>query len=199
MKRSKIFLLLALSWGMFLVFSCSKNENNSGGLSSNCDEPETYFKYRINGELIECTGSLTKSSKEGSVIRIEQLTGGSATNPNPLLNTSYAVTLHATKNYYYNDEGETLLKIILNTGGLTQQTYSNTTGIRNVVSWYPTKTGFCASCSPTGYVGQQFTVTISKLAGGYADGTFSGTLVKEGTSTQNTITEGEFKNVKVCL
>lgn len=199
MKRKKDFLPLALSLSIFLVFSCSKSENSPEGPNSNCEEPDAYFKYRINGELIECAGSLTKSSKEGSVIRIEQLTGGSATNPNPLLNTSYAVTIHATKNYYYNDEGETLLKIILNTGGLAQQTYSNTTGIRNVVSWYPTKTGFCASCSPSGYVGQQFTVTISKLAGGYADGTFSGTLVKEGTSTQNTITEGEFKNVKVCL
>jgi hypothetical protein len=185
-----------------LLFSCQKDKNTNN-TSDNCNPPVSTFKYKFNGTTIECNGSLAQTSKEGSLIRKEQVTGTGNTNPidnqngDPLNNTNYIFSILATKNYYYSDDGEPLIEIEIRTPSISETTYTHTTnGIRYVQTYYPSQSTFCGYCSPSAFLGQEFTVTISKFANGYADGTFFG-KVKKSTTGFDIITEGEFKNVKV--
>lgn len=177
-----------------LFHSCQKDNNNNNNTNTPCNPPPaSTFKYKFNGTLIECNGSLADNSREGSLIRKEQ---GNASSSTVLTNTSYIFSILATKNYYYSDDGEPILEIEINSPTLTNSTYSHTSnGIRYVKSYYPSQSEFCGYCTPSSYVGQEFTVTITKIENGYADGTFSGKLKK--TSGFDIITEGEFKSVKV--
>jgi hypothetical protein len=187
----KIFISILL---IGLLFSCQK-DNGTGSTNDNCNPPASTFKYKFNGTLIECNGSLAETSREGSLIQKEQNTYNYS--GDILSNSTYIFSIQATKNYYYSDDGEPILEIELNSPSLSATTYTHTSnGIRYVKAYYPSQSEFCGYCTPSAYVGQEFTVTVSKITNGYADGTFSGKLKKSST-VFDIITEGEFKNVKV--
>jgi hypothetical protein len=178
-----------------LVCSCQKNNNDTSNTTAPCAPlPPSTFKYKFNEALIECNGSLAETSKEGSLIRKEQ---ANTINGTELTNSNYIFSILATKNYYYSDDGEPILEIEINSPSISTTTYTHTTNsIRLVQTYYPAQSTFCGFCNPSAYLGQEFTVTITKLVNGYADGTFSGKL-KKSTSGFDIISEGEFKNVKV--
>jgi hypothetical protein len=195
----KIFYVLCI---VLLIASCQKSESNNSTTSTNTTNqcptaPTSTFKYKIDGTLIECNGSLSEKSGEGSLIRKEQKNASSST---ALSNSNYVFSIHATKNYFYGDDGEPIIEIEINSTSLTPSSYtSSNNGIRLVRIFYPTQSVYCDNtiCTSSFYTGQDFTLTVSKVENGYADGTFSGKLKKESSTGFNIITEGEFKNVKI--
>lgn len=188
-------LILIMFSASIVVFNISCNKETDAQTSSNCNEPAATFKYKWNGILYEMNGSLTQNAREGSLIRKEQTYDNINTSNNPfdlmngdeLTNTKYLYSIHATKNNFYGDEGGPILEIELRTTSLTApKTF--TSANNEIKSVY--------FCHPVNAEGQQFTVTFTKIANGYADGSFSGTV--RTTNGQNVqITEGEFKNVKI--
>lgn len=193
MKKIAFILLTMIS------FSCSKeSDSTNNGTSTSQTEPAAYFKYKINGALIEMNGSLSNNSREGSVIRKTQQTRNLSSSQY-LNNSNYIFKLIATKNYFFSDEGQPLFEIVINSPTLSETSYSHRNNqINSVFTWYPNQSGFCGYCTPSAYPGQEFTVTILKITNGYAEGTFSG-ILKQGpnNSKSDIITEGEFKNVKI--
>ncbi|MEI6947495.1 hypothetical protein V9K67_09905 [Paraflavisolibacter sp. H34] len=189
MKKLFVFLFTTA----LLVSSCKKDNGNNNPAGQN-DLPAATFSYKVNGTLIECNGSLAENSREGSLIRKEQtLTSSGSVETN----RNYIFSIHATRNYFFGDAGEPILEIELNTPSLSVATYTHTNdGILYVKTFYPNQSEFCAGCTPTVYGGQEFSVSITKLENGYADGTFSGKLVRR-TSGFDLVTEGQFRNVKV--
>ena len=189
MKKPVSLLLL-----VFLL-SCDK-DNSDNPTSPSCNEPVATFKYKWNGTLYEMNGSLSQNAKEGSLIRKEQTTKSGASNPfdnangDAINNTKYLYTIMATKNYYYSDDGESIFAVELRTTSFTApKTYTNSAGdIKFISFYYPLQAGEST--------GQQFTINVTKVENGYADGNFSGNVVASGNQVIQ-ITEGEFKNVKV--
>jgi hypothetical protein len=186
-----LYLMISL-----YLLSCNKDNNNASATTSPCYEPISTFRYKWNNVLYEMTGSLTKSSKEGSLIRKEQTTNSGASNPfdnnngDALNNTKYLYSIAATKNYFYSDDGEPLIEIELRTSNFnTLRSYSNSSSeIKLVRFFHPLD----ATLTPN----QQFSVTLTRIENGYADGNFIGTVVTSNNQTIS-ITEGEFKNVKI--
>lgn len=189
MKKPICLLLLVF------MLSCDK-DNSDNPTPSSCNEPTAMFKYKWNGMLYEMNGSLSQNAEEGSLIRKEQTTQSGASNPfdnangNALNNTKYLYTIMATKNYYYSDDGEPIFAVELRTTTFTApRTYSNNAGDIKFISFYhPVNAGE----SPA----QPFTINITKVENGYADGNFNGNVIASGNQVIQ-ITEGEFKNVKI--
>lgn len=179
-----------------LFFSSCQPEKPSDPTPSNCTEPVATFQYKFNGTLIQMIGSLTKSAREGSLIRKEQTTKSGASNPfdnsngDPISNSKYLYSILATKNYYYSDDGEPILEIELRTANFTApKTYTTQNGdIKMIYTYYPQQAGEVST--------QPFTINITKIQNGYADGNFNGSLrTSSGQTVQ--ITEGSFTNVKI--
>lgn len=189
------FLPIAIA---LFFLSCQKSSDSNGNTNpTSCTEPSATLQYKFDGTLIQMNGSLSQNSKEGSLIRKEQVTGTG--NPNPqdnsngtiLTNTNLVFSLAATKNYYYSDDGEPILEVEFRTSNITApSTFTKANnGVKYVMTYYPNQ-----GVSESNW---DFTLNITKVENGYADGTFSGKLVKTGTTTYYNITEGEFKNVKI--
>ncbi len=201
MKTKKLLLasavLLTFSASLIL-FNLSCNKPADAQTPTNCNEPAATFKYKWNGTLYEMNGSLTQNAREGSLIRKEQTYDNINTSNNPfdlmngdeLTNTKYLYSIHATKNNYYGDEGGPILEIELRTTSLTAP--KTFTSANNEIKWV-------YFCHPEHADGQQFTVNFTKIANGYADGSFSGIVKYYNNGVEKTIqiTEGEFKNVKI--
>ena len=188
MKQIPVFIVL-----LFGLFSCQQDNPDNPTPTTTCTEPSAYLKYKFDGTLVEMTGSLSQNAREGSLIRKEQrnTSGSGAT---VLTNTNYLFSILATKNYYYSDDGEPIIEIEVNTPSLSVTTYPSSS-IDLVQTYYPLQSSYCGSAC--GQVGTNFTVTITKILNGYADGTFSGVIKNSGSAALNQITEGEFRNVKI--
>ena len=193
--ESLVLLVLSAS---IILFNMSCNKESDVQTPANCNEPAATFKYRWNGTLYEMNGSLTQNAREGSLIRKEQTYDNINTSNNPfdfmngdeLTNTSYLYSIHATKNNFYGDEGGPILEIELRTTSLTApKTFTSDNNEIKMVYF----------CHPEYSEGQQFTVTFTKIANGYADGSFSGIVKYNDNGQQKTvqITDGEFKNVRI--
>lgn len=184
MKKIPVYMIFL--WGLI---SCQKNNPNNS-TNTTCTEPSAYFKYKFDGTLIEMNGSLSQNSGEGSYIRRVKEFRSGACNPYYSPNcTSYMYTIEATKWNLLDDEGNPIFKMSISSPTLTQgQSYSNI----QAVSYYPY---FTSGSNPAS--GGNFSLTVIKIQNGYADGTFLGILSRGGTSTTYSITEGEFRNVKI--
>lgn len=187
-------IITAFAFLFFALLSCQQ-DNSDNPTPTTCTEPSASFKYKFDGTLLEMNGSLSKNSVEGSYIRrVKDFFTGSPTQCGPYYTpdcTSYIYTIEATKWSLLDDEGNPILKIYIRSSTLTQgQSYS---GIGNVkaVCFYPYSNTLSNPASST-----NFTVTITKIENGYADGTFSGILTRGG-ATSYPVTEGEFHNVKI--
>ena len=175
---------------LFTMLSCQQ-ENPDNPTPTTCTEPVAYLKYKFDGTLIEMNGSLSQNSREGSLIRKEQR---NTTTGTILTSNTYLYSILATKNYYYSDDGEPIIEIEINTPALSATTYP-TSSIDLVQTYYPLQSNHCGSpCSPGS---TSFTVTITKILNGFADGIFSGMVKNSGSTVLNQITEGEFRNVKI--
>jgi len=187
--------LFRLALAALFLSSCQP-EKTTDPTPSNCNEPVATFQYKYNGTLIQMIGSLSKNAREGSLIRKEQTTKNGASNPydnsngDPVSNTKYIYSILATKNYFYSDDGEPILEIELRTATFTApRTYSMQNGdIKFISTYYPQQAGIISNLP--------FTLTITKVQNGYADGNFSGSLRTSGGQTVQ-ITEGSFSNVKI--
>ena len=190
---SLVLLMFSLSLILFNI-SCKKETNAQ--TTTNCNEPAATFKYKWNGVLYEMNGSLTHNAREGSLIRKEQTYDNINTSNNPfdymngdeITNTKYLYSIHATKNNFYGDEGGPILEIELRTTSLTAPKIF--TSANNEIKWV-------YFCHPEYAKAQQFTVNFTKIANGYADGSFSGIVQDIDNGSQIQITEGEFKNVRI--
>ena len=190
---SLVLLMFSLSLILFNI-SCKKETNAQ--TTTNCNEPAATFKYKWNGVLYEMNGSLTQNAREGSLIRKEQTYDNINTSNNPfdymngdeITNTKYLYSIHATKNNFYGDEGGPILEIELRTTSLTAPKIF--TSANNEIKWV-------YFCHPEYAKAQQFTVNFTKIANGYADGSFSGIVQDIDNGSQIQITEGEFKNVRI--
>ena len=182
--------LLILFFGVLV--SCKK-DNSSSNTNTNCPPaPLATIKFKNNSTIIECNGSLVENSKEGALIRKKQKDPSFGT---ILTNTNYQYSIIATKNYFHGDDGEAVIQIEINTPTLTTSTYSQANnGINFTYVSLPTMS------SNDGYPPESnFSLTVTKIVNGYADGTFSGKLKKEGFNVTgyDLITEGEFKNIRI--
>jgi hypothetical protein len=106
----------------------------------------------------------------------------------------YLYRIMATKDYMFTDDGETLLNIVLKTDFLTVGNYNLVNNKITCVFYWPNIKFPNTWINENDLTTSDFTINITKLENGYADGTFSGNLNKKPSYK---ITEGEFKNVKV--
>lgn len=187
MKTKKLLLasavLLTFSASLIL-FNLSCNKPADAQTPTNCNEPNTVFKYKLNGTLYDMSGSLALNSKQGAVVR-KTYDWRKCNVSQQLACTDYIYSLSATKNNVFDDEWNTIVRFWFGSS-INVGTYSVSTNTLGVQITFPE------------YMGStNLTVTITKNQGGYIDGTFSGTL--KSSSNQNTyqLTEGEFKNVKI--
>jgi hypothetical protein len=181
MKKLLLILITAI-----LFIGCKKTDEQS---TSKSVIPASTFKYKINGMPVEMNGTLAENAQVGSVIRKQKGRHSSST-------TAFEYNLMATKDYIYTGDGETPMNFLLAANSLSTGTYSLSNGKLAYVYFINLETNqhFWATPSQNNE-NSTFTVVITKVENGYADGTFSGIMRKNPVSFQ--ITEGEFKNVKV--
>lgn len=181
MKKLLLILITAI-----LFIGCKKTDEQT---TSKSVIPASTFKYKINGMPVELNGTLAQNAQVGSVIRKQKSIRSSRT-------TTYEYNVMATKDYIYTTDGETPMNFVLAANSLSTGTYSLSNGKIAYVCFFNLETDVFLWATPSqNNENSTFTVAITKVENGYADGTFSGIMRKNPVSIQ--ITEGEFKNVKV--
>jgi hypothetical protein len=187
MKTKNLLLasavLLTFSASLIL-FNLSCNKPADAQTPTNCNEPNTVFKYTLNGTLYDMSGSLALNSKQGAIVR-KTYDWSKCDISDQLTCTDYLYSLSATKNNVFDDEWNTILRFWF-PATIKPGSYSTSTNTLGVLIIYPEYTNT-----------NNFTVTITKNQGGYIDGVFSGTVKSGSNQTTYQITDGVFQNVKI--
>ena len=180
--------------GIFgLLFSCQKQSSNPASSS----DPKAIFRFTVNGMNDSIVGSATQSSTEGSVIKRVY---GSGTNGF----TSFYYQLVSYK-YIAGTGSQLYISLDFLTTNLIVSSYIYKFGF-GLPGYYSsggvaTNLFEVPSFWPNYYssqgTGDQTVITITKIQNGYADGTYTAKLSNAINTSSITITNGEFKNVKI--
>ena len=145
------------------LLSCQ--QDNPADPSPTCDEPATTFKYKLDGVLVDMSGSLTNNSRQGAIIRRTKdyrrlPTGCSTFYPDQDPNCQkYIYVLSATIDNLWDDEWNTAVRIRF-PNIIQGQSYSKAS-FDNEWAYFRLPVG-----ADGGYGTSTLSVTITKLQNG---------------------------------